>query len=83
MPLTLLGSYGLGLFSRGDCTAEKEIKTGNKFKSALKVLLIQFPPSISYPDQINYRKTRPASFEYKVQLSPCVYKAGHFLKNSQ
>lgn len=29
MPLTLLESYGLGLFSPGDCTAEGEIKIGN------------------------------------------------------
>lgn len=33
MPLTSLGSYGLGLFSLGDCTAEEEIKTVNKGKS--------------------------------------------------
>ncbi len=32
-PLTLLESYGLGLFSLGGCTAEEE-KKQSKFKSA-------------------------------------------------
>ena len=29
MPLTLLESYGQGLFSLGGCTAEDKIKTGS------------------------------------------------------
>lgn len=35
MPLTLLGSYGLGLFSLGGCTAEEEVKQDIRLKEHL------------------------------------------------
>lgn len=43
MPLTLLGSYGLGLFSLGGCTAEEEIKQ----EISLKVHLLGIIKTIS------------------------------------